>query len=98
MTQDQERLLAVFEVRVRDLMAFCDQQKQQINELLSSLEAKDKELQQAKQAVEGLEAKYNSVLTARVVSASEKEIKSAKKRLSVLVQEVEKCIALLNSE
>jgi uncharacterized coiled-coil DUF342 family protein len=98
MTQDQERLLAVFEVRVRDLMNVCDRQKQKIDELAGFLDSKDKELQQAMQAIEEWKAKYDSMLTAHIVSASEKEIKSAKKRLSNLVREVDKCIALLNNE
>ena len=38
MTEDHKRLLAVFDVRVRDLMEFCDRQKEKINELESSLE------------------------------------------------------------
>ena len=33
MTEDHKRLLAVFDVRVRDLMELCDRQKQKINEL-----------------------------------------------------------------
>jgi hypothetical protein len=98
MTDDEGRLLAVFEVRVHDLMNICDRQKQKISELVLSLDAKDKEIQQAMHTIKELKAKYDGVLTARVVSASEQEIKSAKKRLSNLVQEVEKCIALLNKQ
>jgi len=41
MTEDHKRLLAVFDVRVRDLMEFCDRQKQKINELESSLAQKE---------------------------------------------------------
>ena len=70
MTEDHKRLLAVFEVRVRDLMALCDQQKRRIDELTAALSLKDEELRQAK--------------------------KSARMRLSKLVREVDKCIALLN--
>ena len=46
MTEDHKRLLAVFDVRVRDLMEFCDRQKEKINELESSLAQKEGELQQ----------------------------------------------------
>ncbi len=96
MTDDQERLLAVFEVRVRDLMALCDRQKREIEGLIGTLESKDKELEQAMQTIRGLEAKCESMLTARIISANEKEMKSARMRLSKLVREVDKCIALLN--
>lgn len=96
MTDDHKRLLAVFEVRVRDLMALCDEQKQKIDELAVALSQKQDEIQQAKETIEELNAKCNSMLTARIVSADEGDMKSARMRLSKLVREVDKCIALLN--
>jgi len=94
MTEDHKRLLAVFEVRVRDLMALCDQQKRRIDELTAALSLKDEELRQAKDMIEGL--KCDNMLTARIVSTNEEEMKNARMRLSKLVREVDKCIALLN--
>lgn len=96
MTEDHKRLLAVFEVRVRDLMALCDQQKRKIDELAYSLSQKDDELRQAKSMIEELNAKCDNMLTARIVSTNEGEMRNARMRLSKLVREVDKCIALLN--
>lgn len=96
MTDDHKRLLAVFEVRVRDLMALCDEQKQKIGELAAALSQKEDEIRQATEKIEELNAKCNSMLTARIVSADEGDMKSARMRLSKLVREVDKCIALLN--
>ena len=94
MTEDHKRLLAVFEVRVRDLMALCDQQKRRIDELTAALSLKGEELRQ--DMIEGLNAKCDNMLTARIVSTNEEEMKNARMRLSKLVREVDKCIALLN--
>ena len=88
--------ISVFEVRVRDLMALCDQQKRRIDELTAALSLKDEELRQAKDMIEGLNAKCDNMLTARIVSTNEEEMKNARMRLSKLVREVDKCIALLN--
>ena len=96
MTEDHKRLLAVFEVRVRDLMELCDKQKQRIGELEGFLVQKEEELQQAIKTIEELNTKGDNMLTARVVSVNEGEMKSARMRLSKLVREVDKCIALLN--
>jgi uncharacterized membrane protein len=96
MTEDQIRLLAVFEDKVRKLMAECDQHKKKIQELSGALESKDEELQQAMQMIRELNVRYDSMLTARVVSVNKQEVKNAKMRLSKLVQEVDRCIALLN--
>ena len=85
MTEDHKRLLAVFEVRVRDLMALCDQQKRRIDELTAALSLKDEELRQAKDMIEGLNAKCDNMLTARIVSTNEEEMKNARMRLSIVI-------------
>ncbi|WP_321571613.1 hypothetical protein [Parabacteroides goldsteinii] len=96
MTEDQKRLLAVFEVRVRDLMELCNKQNHKIDELTTVLNHKEAELKQAIRTIEELNTKCDKLLTARVVSVNEGEMKSARMRLSKLVREVDKCIALLN--
>ena len=96
MTEDQKRLLAVFEVRVRDLMELCNKQNHKIDELTTVLNHKETELKQAMKTIEELNTKCDKLLTARVVSVNEGEMKSARMRLSKLVREVDKCIALLN--
>lgn len=96
MTEDQKRLMAVFEVRLQDLINLCEDRMRMITELNSLLAAKEEELQQALLKIRELNTKYDSVLTAKAVSAEEGEIKNAKMRLSKLVREVDKCIALLN--
>lgn len=96
MTEDHKRLLAVFEVRVRDLMALCDQQRRKIDELTHLLNVKGEESRQAKHMIEELNTKCDNMLMARIISVNEGEMRNAKMRLSKLVREVDKCIALLN--
>lgn len=96
MTEDQTILLAVFNDKVHKLMAQCTRQKKELHELSGTLQSKDEALQQAMRTIKELETKCDSMLTARVVSVNEQEVKSAKQRLSKLVREVDKCIALLN--
>ena len=96
MTEDQNRLLAVFEVRVRDLMALCDKQRQKIVELDDALNRSEEALRQTREEVSAWKIKFDNLLTAKVVSANEEEMKDARMRLSILVREVDRCIALLN--
>ena len=96
MTEDQNRLLAVFEVRVRDLMALCDSQRQKIVELTGALNQTEETLQRTREEAAAWKAKFDNLLTAKVISANEEEMKSARMRLSKLVREVDKCIALLS--
>lgn len=96
MTEDSKRLLVLFEVRFRELIARCDQQKLKIKELESALEQKNTELNNAISQIEALNAKCDNMLTAQVLSVREGDLKNAKMRLSKLVREVDKCITLLN--
>jgi septal ring factor EnvC (AmiA/AmiB activator) len=96
MTGDQEKLLAIFEVRMHDLLSLCEEQKTKIKELTHRLTREEEHVRQAKQEIQVLEAKYANLLTAHVVSVEEGDMKNARMRLLKLVREVNKCITLLN--
>ncbi len=96
MTDDQKQLLAVFESKIRQLMLMYKALKEENTALKDELSEKDKIIQAAKENIDHLNLKYENLKIARVVSIRQDEITGAKKRLSKLVQEVDKCIALLN--
>ena len=96
MTEAENKLLAVFEVRLLDLLSLCERQQRKIEELTAQIKTGEESLQQAKQNNQSLNAKYSELLTAHILSSEEGGVKSARLRLSKLVREVEKCIALLN--
>ena len=96
MTEDENKLLAVFEGKVHDLLSLCKKQERKIEELTLQIKTGEEELQLAKQKIQSLNAKYSELLTAHVASLEEGDAKSARTRLSELVQEVERCMALLN--
>ena len=96
MTEDQNELLAVLDVRLHDLMALCDEQKRAIKALTLQINTDKATIQQAEQKIQVLNAKYTELLTAHIVSLDDGDVKGARLRLLKLVREVEKCIALLN--
>lgn len=96
MTENDTNLLAVFDERMHDLIKLCDKQKRHIDELETSLKEKNETIQQAKQTIEALQAKYTNLLTARRLAEDENEFQNARKRVNKLVREVDTCIALLN--
>lgn len=96
MTEDSKRLLILFEVRFHELLSLCDEQRLKIQELEKALEMKNTELEKAFDDIKELNAKCDNMLTAHVLSVHEGEVNNAKLRLSKLVREVDKCIALLN--
>ena len=96
MTDDQKQLLAVFESKVHQLMLMYKALKEENEALKNELSERDKIIQAAKEDIDQLNLRYENLKIARVVSIRQDEITGAKKRLSKLVQEVDKCIALLN--
>ena len=46
MTEEQVKLIAVFESKVRQLMSLCDEQRVELDRLRALLELKESELQQ----------------------------------------------------
>ena len=96
MTDDQKQLLAVFESGIRQLMFLYKSLKEKNEVFNEELVQKDNEIQELRQEIERLKLKYETLKIARVVSIRQDEITGAKKRLSKLVQEVDRCIKLLN--
>lgn len=96
MTDDQRKMLSVFEDRVRKLLYLCDTLKTENADLRNQLSAKEAELRTADLKMQDLKSQYDNLKIARVVTIQQGEIKGAKQRLSKLVREVDRCIALLN--
>ena len=67
-----------------------DRLKQQVDELLGALYAKNKE-------IEVLESKYQSLKLAKTLTSSPEDVKNVKLQVNRMVREIDKCIALLNN-
>lgn len=90
MAGNNKDLLAVFDVRLQDLFALCDEQDRRIKDLTQTI-------RQMKEEYRILNARYTDMLTATSIAfADGGEKKEAKRRLSELVREVDRCLALLN--
>lgn len=96
MTEEQLKSIAVFEARVRQLMFLCDNLKQKNADLSMQLRESEEAIQSLNEEIKKLNAKYDNLKMARIISVKQDDFKAAKKRLSRLVREVDKCIALLN--
>ena len=96
MTEEQSKLLNVFENRVRQLMYICDGLKEENSDLRFQIEELKQIQDELIEANKIIKAKYDDLKMARIISVRQDDLKSAKSRLSKLVKEVDKCIALLN--
>jgi predicted transglutaminase-like protease len=96
MTEDQNKLLINFETRVRQLVFLCDELKQENNELRLQLDILKTSYYNLEAENKTIKVKYDNLKMVRIVSIRQDDFKGAKARLSNLVKEVDKCIALLN--
>jgi len=96
MTDVQQKLLTNFETRVRQLMLLCESLRNDKAQLEKALSAKEVTLKEAKENILDLTTRYDNLKLAKMISYGETDVKGAQQRLSKLVREVDKCIALIN--
>ncbi len=70
--------------------------KKENTTLKQLLSEKEEEIARMADSQKELEARYTNLKMARMISINDNELRDTKQRLSKLVREVDKCIALLN--
>lgn len=96
MTEEDKKLLSTFEARLRHLLYEYQQLKQKNEELKEVIRKKDETIKEIQSNYKSLNTKYANLKLAKIISINDSEAKDTKQRLSKLVREVDKCIALLN--
>jgi hypothetical protein len=96
MTEEHGKLIYAFEDRVRRLMTICDNLVQENSDLRLQIQSLGKSQLELEETNKILKLKYDHLKMARIISVRQDDLKGAKSRLSKLVKEVDKCIALLN--
>ena len=98
MTDEDKKLLNTFEGKLRHLMYLYEEERKKNLALRELLTQKEAELVRVENSRKELEASYTDLKAARIISINDKELRDTKQRLSRLVREVDKCIALLKNE
>ena len=96
MTEEDKKLIKAFEAKLRQFMFLYNQLEQENSLLIQELADKATQIAQLEVSKKELEVKFTNLKMARTISLYDKDIKDAKQRLTSLVREVDKCIALLN--
>ena len=96
MTDEEKKLLSTFETQLRHLIFLHDELRRENAALKQELNAKEDECQKVQADFRELEQRYTDLKTATTISLNGSDVRETKLRLSKLVREVDKCIALLN--
>ena len=97
MTQN-EKILATFETRVRQLMLRFQELKRENLELYSEVEKNEQDIKSLRAKLEQAGQDYNALKMAKMLEITDGDLQGAKDRLARLIREVNKCIAVLSGE
>jgi TolA-binding protein len=93
-----EKTLATFETRIRQMILRFQELKKENKDLYGMLEKNEQELTQLRQKLEQKQSDYNSLKMAKMIEITDGDLTGAKDRLSKLIRDVNKCIAILSDE
>lgn len=94
----EEKTLALFETRVRQLMIRFNELKEENVKLQTAIDGKNTVIKQTTKELEDAKKNYNSLMMAKMIEISNGDMENAKSKLSKLIRDVNKCIALLRDE
>lgn len=94
----EEKALSLFETRVRELLIRYNVQNKENGNLRAELEQKNATIKQMTAELEKSESAYNRLMMAKMIEISDGDMESAKSKLSKLIRDVSKCIAILKNE
>jgi predicted nucleic acid-binding Zn-ribbon protein len=93
-----EKTLATFETRLRQMILRFQQLKKENEELYGMVNKSEQELAQLREKLEQQQNDYQSLKMAKMMEITNGDLTSAKERLSRLIRDVNKCIAILSDE
>lgn len=93
-----EQTLAVFETRVRQMLLRFQELKEENEDLQACVKKNIQDIQQLKDRLAQADNDYNALKMARMVEITDKDLEGAKARLTKLIRDVNKCIAILSDE
>ena len=96
MTKEEESALRLFETRVRQLILKYNELEKENQELYAMVDEKDRALQVANAEINKLKEEYENLKLAKMIDISSQELGDAKSKVTKLIRDIDKCIALLN--
>ena len=97
MTQN-EKVLAAFEARVRQLILRFQELKKENSELYAMIEKQEQDIKNVQAKMAQSQRDYDSLKMAKMMEITDGDLEESKKRLSRLIREVNKCISMLQGE
>ena len=93
-----EKTIAMFETRVRQLILRFQQLEKENRQLNGELKKSEQAIKSLKAQLDQQQSDYQSLKMAKMIEVTDGDLTDAKNRLSRLIRDVNKCIAILSDE
>ena len=94
----KEKAISTFETRVRQMLLRFQELKKENAELYAMLDSNEKTVKEMKAKIDQQQKDYDSLKMAKMIEITDGNLAGAKDRLSKLIRDVNKCIAILSDE
>ncbi len=93
-----EKTLATFETRLRQMILRFQELKKENENLYGLVEKNERDIKQLRDQLEQQQSDYQTLKMAKMIEITDGDLDGAKERLSKLIRDVNKCIAILSDE
>ena len=93
-----EKVIANFETRVRQLILRFQELKKENQELYSMVEKTEQEVNDLRAKLTQKDNDYNALKMAKMMTITDGDLEAAKARVQKMIREVNKCITLISDE
>lgn len=93
-----EKTLSLFTTRVRQMILQYQEMKKENDGLYEMVDVQNAKIKELEAQLEQAKQNYNSLKMARMIQVSNADMDVAKKKLSKLIRDVNKCITLLSGK
>lgn len=93
-----EKTIATFETRVRQLILRFQELKKENQELYTMVEKAEEEMKVLQGKLTQQENDYNALKMAKMMTITDGDLEAAKARVQRMIREVNKCIAIMSDE
>ena len=93
-----EKTLNTFATRVRQMILRFNDMKMENDDLYTMIDERDAEIKKLQKQLAQAQTDYNSLKMAKMIEITDGDMEGARKRLSKLIRDVNKCITLLSEK
>lgn len=93
-----EKTIANFETRLRQMILRFQELKKENQELYAMVDKNEQDIKQLQVKLDQEQQNYNSLKMAKMIEITDGDLDGAKERLSKLIRDVNKCIAILSDQ